>query len=176
MVLGLAIYGYKVVTAIGVKIAKITPSRGFSIELGAAMVIVIGTRLQLPLSSTHCQVGATAGVALCEVRGCQICSWSLGPWRRLLGGGVCMACVGGDSWRRGGVAWMNDGKDWSGHCHHGYRRYRTAPTTPKMSLTNVERSTRLQEDPYSLRGMHSMVLQNVSAPYPKGGRDNAVCR
>ncbi|CAM9488196.1 unnamed protein product [Ascophyllum nodosum] len=66
IVLGLALYGYKIIAAIGVKIAKITPSRGFSIELGAAVMIIIGTRLEFPLSTTHCQVGATAGVALLE--------------------------------------------------------------------------------------------------------------
>lgn len=67
IVLGLAMFGYKIISAIGVKIAKITPSRGFSIELGAALMVIIGTRLHLPLSTTHCQVGATAGVALLEV-------------------------------------------------------------------------------------------------------------
>lgn len=67
IVLGLALFGYKIISAIGVKIAKITPSRGFSIELGAAVMVIIGTRLRLPLSTTHCQVGATAGVALLEV-------------------------------------------------------------------------------------------------------------
>lgn len=76
IVLGLALYGYKIIAAIGVKIAKITPSRGFSIELGAAIMIIIGTRLEFPLSTTHCQVGATAGVALLEV--CVI--------RKLMGG------------------------------------------------------------------------------------------
>ena len=68
IVLGLALFGYKIISAIGVKIAKITPSRGFSIELGAAVMVIIGTRLHLPLSTTHCQVGSTAGVALLEVR------------------------------------------------------------------------------------------------------------
>lgn len=69
IVVGLALYGYKIITAIGVKIAKITPSRGFTIELGAAMMIIIGTRLEMPLSTTHCQVGSTAGVALLEGTG-----------------------------------------------------------------------------------------------------------
>lgn len=69
IVAGLALYGYKIITAIGVKIAKITPSRGFSIELGAAMMIIIGSRLEMPLSTTHCQVGATAAVALLEGTG-----------------------------------------------------------------------------------------------------------
>ncbi|CAN0045106.1 unnamed protein product [Ectocarpus fasciculatus] len=66
MVAGLALYGYKIIAAIGVKIAKITPSRGFAIELGSAIIILSGTRLQIPLSTTHCQVGATTGVALLE--------------------------------------------------------------------------------------------------------------
>ncbi|CAM9752859.1 unnamed protein product [Ectocarpus sp. 8 AP-2014] len=56
IVTGLALYGYKIIAAIGVKIAKITPSRGFAIELGSAMMIIIGTRLEIPLSTTHCQV------------------------------------------------------------------------------------------------------------------------
>ena len=49
-------YGYKIMRAIGVKLAVITPSRGFAIELGAAIVIIIGSYLGLPLSTTHCQV------------------------------------------------------------------------------------------------------------------------
>ncbi|CAN0347857.1 unnamed protein product [Pylaiella littoralis] len=69
IVAGLAIFGYKIILAIGVKIAKITPSRGFAIELGSAIIVIIGTRLEVPLSTTHCQVGATTGVALMEGAG-----------------------------------------------------------------------------------------------------------
>ncbi|CAN0448920.1 unnamed protein product [Pylaiella littoralis] len=69
IVAGLSLYGYKIIAAIGVKIAKITPSRGFAIELGSAMMVIIGTRLEIPLSTTHCQVGATTGVALLEGTG-----------------------------------------------------------------------------------------------------------
>ncbi|CAM9532529.1 unnamed protein product [Ectocarpus fasciculatus] len=69
IVLGLYTYGHKVMTTIGARIAKITPSRGFSIELGAILVMITCTRMQVPLSSTQCQVGATAGVALLEGKG-----------------------------------------------------------------------------------------------------------
>jgi len=54
--LGLLLYGYKIIQAIGVKLAVITPSRGFAIELGAAIVIIVGSYLGIPLSTTHCQV------------------------------------------------------------------------------------------------------------------------
>jgi sodium-dependent phosphate transporter len=66
IVLGLATYGYKILYALGTKMAKLTPSRGICIELGAAAVIILGSRLGWPLSTTHCQVGATVGVALFE--------------------------------------------------------------------------------------------------------------
>ena len=64
--IGLYIYGKKITYAIGEKLVKITPSRGVSIELASAMVIIIGSRLKIPLSTTHCQVGATVGVGLLE--------------------------------------------------------------------------------------------------------------
>lgn len=63
---GLAIYGYKIMRALGVKMCKITPSRGFIIELSAAIVIILGTQQGWPLSTTHCQVGATVGVGMLE--------------------------------------------------------------------------------------------------------------
>ena len=56
----------KIIRAIGVKLCTITPSRGFSIELSSATIIIIGSRLGIPLSTTHCQVGATMGVAALE--------------------------------------------------------------------------------------------------------------
>ena len=64
--LGLVVYGKKIIHAIGNKLCKITPSRGTCIELGSALVIITGSRLKIPLSTTHCQVGATVGVGLLE--------------------------------------------------------------------------------------------------------------
>ena len=63
---GLLLYGYKIMQAIGLKLCKITPSRGSSIELASAIVIITGSRLEIPLSTTHCQIGATMGVAALE--------------------------------------------------------------------------------------------------------------
>jgi len=63
---GLLLYGYKIIQAIGLKLCKITPSRGVAIELSSAIVVLAGSRLEIPLSTTHCQVGATMGVAALE--------------------------------------------------------------------------------------------------------------
>lgn len=63
---GLVLYGYNIMKAIGVKLCKITPSRGSCIELASAIVIITGSRLEIPLSTTHCQIGATMGVAALE--------------------------------------------------------------------------------------------------------------
>ena len=64
--IGLFVYGKKITYAIGEKLCKITPSRGVAIELSSALVIITGSRLKIPLSTTHCQVGATIGVGLLE--------------------------------------------------------------------------------------------------------------
>ena len=64
--LGLFLYGYKITHAIGTKLIKVTPSRGVAIELSSALVIITGSRLKIPLSTTHCQVGATVGVGALE--------------------------------------------------------------------------------------------------------------
>lgn len=63
---GLFVYGKKITYALGGKLVKITPSRGVAIELSSALVIIIGSRLKIPLSTTHCQVGSTVGVGLLE--------------------------------------------------------------------------------------------------------------
>lgn len=68
IVLGLAMWGYKIILAIGVKLTKLTPSRGFTIEIGAAITVLIASRIGLPVSTTHCQVGATMGVGLVEFK------------------------------------------------------------------------------------------------------------
>eukprot|EP00171_Calliarthron_tuberculosum_P008452 IDg8452t1 len=68
IVAGLAMWGYRIIVAIGMKLTKLTPSRGFSIEIGAAITVIIASRIGLPVSTTHCQVGATMGVGLVEFK------------------------------------------------------------------------------------------------------------
>lgn len=64
IVIGLATFGWRVVETIGKKITQLTPTRGFSAEFGAAFTIVLASKLSLPISTTHCIVGAVLGVGL----------------------------------------------------------------------------------------------------------------
>ncbi|KAI8138499.1 phosphate transporter [Fennellomyces sp. T-0311] len=64
--IGLATMGYRLMRALGNNITRLTPSRGFSAELGAALTVLTASQLNLPVSTTHCIVGATVGVGLCN--------------------------------------------------------------------------------------------------------------
>ena len=63
---GLYGYGQRITHAIGTKLIKVTPSRGVAIELASALVIITGSRLKIPLSTSHCQIGSTVGVGALE--------------------------------------------------------------------------------------------------------------
>lgn len=66
IVIGLWTYGYNIMSNLGNKLTLMSPTRGFSMELGSAITVVMATRLALPVSTTQCIVGATMGVALCN--------------------------------------------------------------------------------------------------------------
>jgi PiT family inorganic phosphate transporter len=62
--LGFWFYGYHIVRALGNKITQMSPTRGFSVELGAAITVLLASRLGLPVSTTQCLTGSAMGVAL----------------------------------------------------------------------------------------------------------------
>lgn len=64
IIIGLAVLGYKVIETIGSKITAMTPSRGFSAEFSAASVVLIFSKLGMPVSTTHTLVGSVIGVGL----------------------------------------------------------------------------------------------------------------
>ncbi|MDJ0651665.1 MAG: inorganic phosphate transporter [Simkaniaceae bacterium] len=64
IVVGLATWGWRVMETIGKKITELTPTRGFSAEFGAATTILVASKFGLPISTTHCIVGAVLGVGL----------------------------------------------------------------------------------------------------------------
>lgn len=64
IVMGLAIFGKRVMTTIGKNITHLTPSRGFAAELAAASTVVIASGTGLPISTTQTLVGAVLGVGM----------------------------------------------------------------------------------------------------------------
>jgi PiT family inorganic phosphate transporter len=64
IVLGLTMYGYRVIATVGKKITELTPSRGFSAELAAATTVVMASGTGIPISTTHTLVGAVLGVGM----------------------------------------------------------------------------------------------------------------
>ena len=62
IVIGLLMYGHKVIATVGRRITELTPSRGFCCELAAAISVVLASGTGLPISTTHTLVGAVLGV------------------------------------------------------------------------------------------------------------------
>ena len=62
--LGLAMYGYKLIISLGYRMTKVSPSRGFAIELSAATVVVVASFIGILISPTQCKVGGTTAVGL----------------------------------------------------------------------------------------------------------------
>ncbi len=64
IVLGLVMYGKRVIATVGNSITELTPSRGFAATLAAASTVVLASATGLPISTTHTLVGAVLGVGL----------------------------------------------------------------------------------------------------------------
>ena len=48
---GFWFYGYKIIRALGNRLTRMSPTRGFSAELGAAITVLMASRLSLPVSN-----------------------------------------------------------------------------------------------------------------------------
>lgn len=75
LVIGVWTYGYNIMRNLGNRLTLQSPSRGFSMELGSAITVILATRLKLPVSTTQCITGATVGVGLCSG------TWRTVNWR-----------------------------------------------------------------------------------------------
>ena len=63
---GLLAMGWRVMETIGEKVIKLDYYKAFACQISTAVCVILGTRLSLPLSTTHCMVGALFGVGVCE--------------------------------------------------------------------------------------------------------------
>ena len=66
LVVGLLLYGYKVMKTIGYKLTALSPTRGSSAELAASLMVATASFMGIPVSTTQCIVGAVAGIGLVE--------------------------------------------------------------------------------------------------------------
>ncbi|OAQ82538.1 hypothetical protein PCL_02581 [Purpureocillium lilacinum] len=64
--IGFITYGYNIMKVMGNKITYHSPSRGSSMEMGAAITVLIFSQYSLPVSTSMCITGATVGVGLCN--------------------------------------------------------------------------------------------------------------
>jgi len=77
LVIGLATYGYNIMKVMGNRITLMSPSRGFSMELGSSVTVILASQFGIPVSSTMCITGATVGVSLCNG------DWRATNWRAI---------------------------------------------------------------------------------------------
>ncbi|MCW8963639.1 MAG: inorganic phosphate transporter [Gammaproteobacteria bacterium] len=62
IVVGLALYGPKLIKTVGSEITELDQMRAFSIAMAAAITVIIASQLGLPVSSTHIAIGGIFGV------------------------------------------------------------------------------------------------------------------
>lgn len=79
LVIGIWTFGYRIISNLGNKLILQSPSRGFTIELGAAVTTVMATQLAIPTSTTQCAVGSTVFVGLCN-KEYKAVNWRMVTW------------------------------------------------------------------------------------------------
>ncbi|UCD13666.1 MAG: inorganic phosphate transporter, partial [Thermoplasmatales archaeon] len=61
---GCMTWGRRVMRTIGGRITRLTNTRGFSVDFGAATTVLVASKLGMPISTSHTVVGAVIGVGL----------------------------------------------------------------------------------------------------------------
>ena len=74
--LGMQVLGARVIRTVGENIAKVNYHTGFCIEFASMVTVVIASFIGLPVSSTHCQVGAVVFVGMAK-HGAKNVNWWL---------------------------------------------------------------------------------------------------
>ena len=62
IVVGLALYGPRLIKTVGSEITELDQIRAYSIAMAAALTVIVASQLGLPVSSTHIAIGGVFGV------------------------------------------------------------------------------------------------------------------
>ncbi|DBA65668.1 TPA: hypothetical protein ACH3X2_002725 [Trebouxia sp. C0005] len=76
IVVGLSTWGHRVMKTVGKDLVAINFSKGFAIELGSTLSVVLASVVGMPVSSTHCQIGSIVAVGIAEA-GVRSIEWSV---------------------------------------------------------------------------------------------------
>lgn len=73
---GLSTWGHRVMQTVGKDLVAINFSKGFAIELGSTLSVVLASVVGMPVSSTHCQIGSIVAVGIAEAGPASV-EWSV---------------------------------------------------------------------------------------------------
>jgi len=65
-VVGILLLGVRTIDTVGNKLSALTPSKSFAAQIGAAVAVLTSSALGLPVSTSHCLVGAVIGVGAAD--------------------------------------------------------------------------------------------------------------
>lgn len=63
---GLVTIGILTMKTVGKKVILVDFYKGFACQFATANCVMLGTRLGIPLSTTHCNIGTLFGIVLCN--------------------------------------------------------------------------------------------------------------
>merc|ERR1719461_2648445 len=61
---GLCLFGRRVIETMGKNLTRLTPSRAYSVEIMAAVTVLIALQIGVLVSTTHCKTGAIISIGL----------------------------------------------------------------------------------------------------------------
>jgi phosphate/sulfate permease len=63
---GVLMLGSRTIETVGNKITMLTPPKSFSTQMGAAVAVLASSAFSMPVSTSHCLVGAVVGVGIAQ--------------------------------------------------------------------------------------------------------------